>query len=114
MSTDTVHVIKVGDTLPAIEATLIGAGGVAQDLTGATVTIGFRKAGTTALLWSGVATIVTPLTGEVLFPFPAGVTATLGAGLFEGEFSVALAGGGQATFPSDGYIQLRILPEIVP
>lgn len=111
----TEHTIKLGDTLPAITATLTGGTGAAQDLAGATVRIAFRAVGglgAPALV--GDVTIVSATAGTVSYTFPVGATAALGVGIFQFEFEVALSGGGVATFPSDGYHTLRIISDIVP
>lgn len=114
MSSDTQHTIKLGDTLPAITATLTGGTGAAQDLTGATVAIAFRAVGGATVVHQGVASVVGALTGQVSYTFPVGVTATMGIGLFNFEWQVTLAGGGIGTFPSAGYNTLRVVSDIVP
>ena len=83
-----------GDTLPVVTVTLTdGVTGVAVDLTGATVVVKFRAAGTTPVLSTLAGTLVTPVSGVFSFSFPS-PTLDVNPGLYEGEVQVTFSGGG--------------------
>jgi len=82
-----------GDNGPQIQATLTRADtGEAEDLTGATVTLHFRKKGTTTVLFSqvGVNVVDNVSNGIVIFTF-ASNDLDLTAGKYEGEIEVVSA-----------------------
>lgn len=77
-----------GDNRPYITLTLTNTDGSTLDLTGATVVVYFRAAGTTALLSTLPCTVIGAATaGKVAFNFP-GTTLNVPAGQYEGEVSI--------------------------
>lgn len=101
--------LKVGDRLPPIEAILLDAGGVAVDLTGATVDFVYRKVGET----TGVvrtATVVDAQTGKVKYDFVAADTTA--AGLLDAEWQVTFTGGKKSTFPNHKHLRLQIISSL--
>lgn len=82
-----------GDTLPVVTITLTDEFlGSAIDITGATVTIKFRAAGTTTTLSTLPCLLVVPASGIFSFYFPSPAL-TVVPGLYEGEIQVVFASG---------------------
>jgi hypothetical protein len=82
-----------GDTLPTITVTLTDEfTGVAVDITGATVVVKFRAAGSTTLLTTLACTIISPTGGIFSFSFPSPAL-DVEPGLYEGEIQVTFSGG---------------------
>jgi hypothetical protein len=84
-----------GDTGPQLQFTITETtDGSAVDLTGATVTLHFRAKGTTTVLFSRTATILSPNAplGIAILQFNNG-DLNLTTGEYEGEVEVVLAGG---------------------
>ena len=106
-----VFYIKSGDQAPGLGALLQYADGTAQDLTGATVVFNMRlKGSVTPKVDEQAVTLVTLLTGEVLYNWSAADTDT--PGTYEGEFAVTLPDTRTVTFPNDGYIPIEITAEV--
>jgi hypothetical protein len=120
-------VIKAGDTSPALVVTLSNDSGVV-DLTGATVTFSMRRREETdreawtenpdvfpspsgpLVVSSQPATVVSPPSnGQVQYGWASGDTAT--PGRYIGAFKVTI-GGKAATYPSVGFIDIKILPNL--
>lgn len=102
------YLIRSGDLEPPIDAALIAGSGPA-DLTGATVLAKARKRGAPALLFTRAPTIISAPAGTVRVEWQAGETDTPGTYLL--EFEVTRAGRKQ-TFPGDGPIEFRIVPDL--
>lgn len=82
-----------GDTLPTITVTLTDEfTGAAVDLTGATVVVKFRAAGSTTLLSTLTCALVGAAAGIFSFSFPAPAL-DIDPGLYEGEIQVTFVGG---------------------
>ena len=77
-----------GDTRPYITLTLKDADGTAINLSGASVNVYFRAAGSTTVLSTIPCTIINGGTaGQVSFNFP-GTTLNVDPGMYEGEVSI--------------------------
>jgi len=105
-----VFFIKSGDQAPGIGCYLRYADGTAQDLTSCSVRFLMRLSGSTTPKVAAAATIVTPLTGEVLYNWAAGDTDT--PGTYEAEWEVTLADSRTVTFPNDGYLTVEVTGEV--
>jgi hypothetical protein len=99
-------VIRQGDTLPVLTATMVDANGNAINLTGGSVIFVMRSLLSATPAITATATVVTPATGAVSFTFSATQTAT--AGRYLGCFVATLSSGSVQTFPADGYLELSI------
>lgn len=106
------YVIKAGDRLPALEATLQDEDGNPADLTGYTnlqLRWKLRPAGT---LQTGTGSFNTDrTTGRVSYAWQATETDT--PGLYDAEWRATGPGGEQQTWPTDGYFQFKI-EEVLP
>jgi hypothetical protein len=100
--------LKRNDTKDTISYTMTYADGTAVNLTGATVRFVMGKGKT--LITSATADIVSAATGKVEYTLKE--SDTLVAGNFNAEFEVTFSDGKIKTFPSDGYISLRIQPNV--
>ena len=98
--------IKQGALNPALEATLKKGDGTAQDLTGATVKFSMEHANGKIKVNEGACTIVDAPTGQVKYSWQTGDTDT--PGTYRGEFHVTGLSGGEAIFPSEGYITVEV------
>ncbi len=90
-------VIRQGDQLPALTATLYDAVGVIDLSTASNVHFHLKRDGSTAL--DGVGVIVNALGGQVRYDWAAGDTAV--AGHYEGEFLVNWASGKPQRVPNN-------------
>lgn len=100
--------IKRNDLSPAITATLLYGDGTAIDLSGGTVRFHMRLAGGSVKV-DAAATVVSPTAGTVRYQWLAGDTDT--AGDYEAEWE-ATVGGSPITVPNEGYLTVRIDPDI--
>jgi len=73
-----------GDTGPQIQVTITGADGAATNLTGANITLRFRAAGTTTVLFSRVLAITEAANGKAVLQWATGDLDVV-AGNYEGE-----------------------------
>jgi hypothetical protein len=81
-----------GDTGPQIQAVITSADGAAADLTGGTVTLHFRAAGTTTVLFSRALTLSDATNGKAVLQFATG-DLNVAAGNYEGELETVFASG---------------------
>jgi hypothetical protein len=105
-------VIKKGDLLPAIVATLKDANGPV-DLTGTTVKFILRKVGATATKVNATAAIDGDQVnnkGKVSYTWVGTDTDT--AGVYEAEWQATFTGSKPMTFPNDGYNVIRITDDL--
>jgi hypothetical protein len=87
-----------GDNRPYIRLTLKQADGTPMDVSTATVTMHFRRAGETTVLASIVCTKLNGgNAGEVSFNFP-GNTLSVEAGAYEGEIEIDFSGERQTVY----------------
>jgi peptidoglycan/xylan/chitin deacetylase (PgdA/CDA1 family) len=100
--------LKRNDTKDTISYTMTYADGTPVNLTGATVRFVMGKGKT--LITSATATIISAATGKV--EYTLNESDTLLAGNYNAEFEVTFSDGKIKTFPSDGYISLRIQPNV--
>lgn len=81
-----------GDNRPYIRLTLKDVNGTAINLSGATVQVYFRAAGSTTVLATLSCTLVNSGTGgQCTFSFP-GTTLNVPAGQYEGEITISFSG----------------------
>ncbi len=105
--------IKQNDLLPVLEAILQDVNKNPVDLGPASgIVFHLREEGDASLkIESGVVTVdANPETGKVTYDWVAGDTDT--NGLFLGEFEVTWAGAKKQTFPSVGYISVKIIDDL--
>lgn len=103
-------VLKRGDRLPALEATLQDAEGRGVDLTGATVRFLWRAAGDGSAVVSARNAVVTdPAAGLVRVDWQAGDLASAGA--FVAEFEADF-GGLKLTFPNSRFLKFRVVEDL--
>lgn len=101
--------LKENDTKPVLSVILQYADGTAVVLTGASVYFVMRdRQGIVKMV--GTATVITAASGEVQYQWQVGDTDT--AGLYEAEFMVVYSDGAVETVPSDGYLSIRVLPQL--
>jgi hypothetical protein len=100
--------LKRNDTKDTISYTMTYADGTPVNLTGATVRFVMGKGKT--LITSAAATISSATAGKVEYTLKE--SDTLVAGNFNAEFEVTFSDSKVKTFPSDGYISLRIQPNV--
>jgi hypothetical protein len=85
--TDRIKLVQ-GDNRPYITLTLTDADGTAINLSGSTVVVYFRAAGSSTVLATIPCTLVSGgTTGKVIFNFP-GTTLNVTPGYYEGEVSI--------------------------
>ena len=102
-------VLKRGDTRTAIKATLKTPAGAAADLTGATAR--FLLADLRGVLKIDKQIDVLDATeGKVMVVLEA--TEVDVAGSFRAEFEVTFDDGRVETYPNDGYISIKIIPDL--
>lgn len=100
--------MKRHDLWPPVEATLEDASGPV-DLTGATVKFIMSDMNRN-LIVDASAVIVDAGTGKVKYEWQSGDTDTVGN--FHGEFEVTWDGGKPQTFPNEGFIKIKINPDL--
>ncbi len=98
--------MKKGDLLPEIAAQLIGADGLALNLTACTVTFTMRSRAGVVIVDAQPAVIVTALEGRVKYVWAAGNTDVIGT--HDAEWVVTYPGAKQMTVPNRGYDQIEI------
>jgi hypothetical protein len=103
-------VIRKGDRLPELQATLTDEDGDAVNLTGLVVKFHMRPARGGAAKVDAAATLVTPASGIVKYAWAAIDTDT--ADRFVGEFEVAYGDGRKQTYPNPGYLSILITDEL--
>jgi len=102
-----VFYIKQGNLAPAIQATLIGTNGTAEDLTSATsVTLRARRTDRADFLINAEATIDDAVTGLVSYQFSG--TETDSAGVFALEWVKDVGLATEETYPNVAYDALYI------
>lgn len=102
--------IKKGDTNPALKARLKDVNGRNVDITGSNVDFHMRPEGENEKKIQAVATITNAQNGEVEYDWEVGDTDD--PGRYEAEFQVNYSNGDVETFPNDGYIIIKIDPEV--
>lgn len=104
--------IKQNDTSPAIRSILQDGDGVAVNLTNSTVRFHMRNAQTGELVVDQAAAVVNEAGGIVQYSWQVGDTDTVG--WFKAEWQVNYNGdsGDIETFPSEGYIWVKIEGEV--
>lgn len=104
--------IKRNDTRPEINIIVIDeSSGNPLNLTGATATFSMKKAGASApKITRAAAQIADAAAGKVKYSWATGDTND--PGIYRAEFEVTFSGGGKATFPGDGYIEVHILEDV--
>lgn len=85
-----------GDTGPQIQVTITSANGTATNLTGGSVTLHFRAAGTTNVLFSRPLTLSDPTNGKATLVW-ATSDLNVDAGNYEGELETVLSTGQRET-----------------
>lgn len=102
--------IKRGDTFPFLKATLSNQAGAAN-LTGATVRLILKTKGATpTVVVDEPCAIVNALTGEIEYEWAPADTASVNT--LDGEFEVTWSDGEITTFPTDGYFEVAIVPDL--
>ena len=81
-----------GDTGPQNQVTVTSADGVAANLTGGSVTLHFRAAGTTTVLFSRALAFLDATNGKAVLQWQTG-DLDVEAGNYEGELEVVLSSG---------------------
>lgn len=104
--------IKQNDTLPAIRSIVQDGDGFAINLTDATVRFHMRNLETNELVVDEVAEIVVETGGIVQYSWADGDTETVG--WFKAEWQVTYGSDfvGVETFPSEGYLWVKIEGEV--
>ncbi len=104
-------IIKKGDLLPILSATLRDQDGAAADLTGfSLMELRYRLKGGGATT-TRTATIVLAASGTVSYTWVVADTAT--AGVYEAEWVGTAAGGEPQTWPTDGYFEYEIEEDLL-
>ena len=102
--------LKRGDTRTAIRATLIGPDGVPVDLSSATRVRWLMADGRRETVMDREAEVTDAAAGRVLVTFEPGDTDR--AGLFVAEIEVQWSDGRRETYPTGGYLQIEIIPDL--
>ena len=103
-------VLKRGDRLPALEATLQDAEGRGVDLAGATVRFLWRPAAdSSGVVSARTATVTDAAAGAVRVDWQAGDLASAGA--FVAEFEADF-GGLKLTFPNSRFLKFRVVEDL--
>jgi len=102
--------MKQNDRLPVLEITIKKTDGTPLDLTGATAKFFMVDAKTNVTKVSAAATVKNATGGVVEYAWAAGDTDT--AGDFKAEVEITYADGKKITAPSEGYIEIKIHPEL--
>jgi hypothetical protein len=102
--------IKRGDTYPFLTATLSDVAG-SVNLTGADVRLILKTKGVTpTIVVDQPCTIVDALQGQVEYEWAPADTSTVNT--LDGEFEVTWADGEITTFPTSGYFEVVINPDL--
>lgn len=105
------YVIKQGDQLPDLEATLVDADEAAVDVSGATIVFRAVKVDDESVKFSGAGSLgATPSSGEVSYAWDAADTAE--PGVFNCEWEITI-GGKTRTIPEQAYFKL-LITEVLP
>jgi hypothetical protein len=102
-------VVRKGDRLPPIVATLKDSEGVAVNLTGATVVFHLRPTRGGTVKVNAAATVTSAAGGVVTYEWAAADTDT--AGTFYAEYEVNW-GGLKQSFPNPGFVKVTITDEL--
>ena len=103
-------VIRKGDRLPELQATLTDSAGAAVNLTGLTVRFHMRQVGSRTVKVNGAATLVTPASGVVKYTWAAVDTDTTGS--YQGEFEVTFGDGRKQSFPNPSFLAINVTDEL--
>lgn len=103
-------VLKKGDPSPAIKATLKDSAGTAVNLTDAAVKFLTRQRGQTTNKVDAAATIDNASGGKVSYAWAAVDVDSVGE--FDAEWEVTYSTGLKQTFPSDGYLAVRVVADL--
>jgi len=106
-------VIKRGNLLPVITATLQDANSNAMDLTGATAKFIMRQVGATLPKVNATAVIDPDQVnnkGKISYTWQTADTDT--PGIYEAEWEVTFTGSKPQSFPNDDYLVLRVLDDL--
>lgn len=104
--------LKAGDTLPVFKAQLLNNGS-AYDLTGKTPELHMNEEGTdlsSKTIDGVVMTVVDEVNGEVKYEWSSTETETEGD--YNLEIVVVDGSGGERTFPTDGFVNVRIFEDL--
>lgn len=104
-------VIRKGDRLPALTATLTDSAGTAVSLSGGTVRLTMTEVGgTTPKIDNASVTVVSATAGTVSYSWAAADTNT--TGLYFAEFEFTNASSLERTFPNPDFLMVHILPSL--
>jgi hypothetical protein len=106
-------VIKKGDLLPIITATLKDANNDPVDLTGTSVKFIMRLVGATTPKVNAAGVVDSNQVtnkGKVSYPWIAADTNA--GGVYEAEWQVTFSGAKPETFPNDGYLVIKVMDEL--
>jgi hypothetical protein len=104
-------VIRKGDRLPAITATLTDSAGAAVNLTGGTVKLTMTEIGaTTPKVDNAAVTVVSATAGTVSYSWAAADTNS--TGLYFAEFEFTNASSLERTFPNPDHIMVHVTPSL--
>lgn len=104
-------VIRKGDLLPELQATLTDQSGEAVDLTNTTgVRFHLRSPSQSSAKVASPATVVTPADGIVRYVWSGTDTDT--PGRYWAEFEVTFSDGRKQTFPNPGYLSVLITEQL--
>lgn len=103
--------IRKGDRLPALTATLTDSAGTAYDLTADTVLLNMTLiGGSTRKIDNASVTVVSAAAGTLSYAWGASDTNT--TGLYYAEFEVTSSGNLVRTFPNPDFLMVHILPAL--
>lgn len=102
-------ILKRNDTAPAFTATCTDADGTAVDISNSTVRFHMTDSTGTVVV-DAAATIVSGPDGTVSYAWSAADTDT--SGHYKGEVEVTFADSTVRTFPSPGYVPIRIVADL--
>lgn len=106
--------IKQGDTAPALAGVLVDDAGAAVDIAGASLRLTMAPVGGgTAVIDAALATNGQDAGGATgAWSYAWQATDTAAPGYFNVEVEVTYDDGSVETFPNDGYLVVRITPEL--
>lgn len=102
--------IKRGVVGPTLDATLTTSGGVAQDLTGATVTFAMDHENGAPRVVGGTVAVVSAPNGQVRYEWQAADVAV--PGWYRAEFHIVGLNPSSIRWPSKGYLWIEIQDEV--